>query len=131
MKQQVIVLSVFILAVIVLFVFLRMLSNNETSEIATMENVGYVDDEQHIAITARGGYFPARTIADADVKSRLLVYTDGTYDCSSALTIPALGYSNYLPANGVTEIVVPPQSSGTTLQGLCTMGMYRFAIDFK
>lgn len=96
-----------------------------------MDNVAYVEGEQHIAVTAKGGYYPGRTIADANVASKLLVYTDSTFDCSSALTIPALGYSNYLPANGVTEIAIPPQPSGSTLQGLCTMGMYRFAIDFK
>ena len=57
--------------------------------------------------------------------------TSGTFDCSSALVIPALGYRTNLPAQGVTDIEVPPQAAGTRLQGLCAMGMYSFVVNFN
>jgi hypothetical protein len=61
----------------------------------------------------------------------LKINTNGTFDCSSALSIPSLNYQKYLPATGETLIEVPPQESGTTLQGTCAMGMYNFSVKFN
>jgi plastocyanin domain-containing protein len=57
--------------------------------------------------------------------------TTGTFDCSSTLNIPSLNYQKNLPATGVTEIEIPPQPAGSTIEGLCGMGMYKFEIAFK
>jgi plastocyanin domain-containing protein len=57
--------------------------------------------------------------------------TQGTFDCSSSLTIPALGIMKALPPSGETEIEIPPQNAGTTMHGLCAMGMYNFAVNFN
>jgi hypothetical protein len=50
---------------------------------------------------------------------------------SSAVFIPSLNYRKNLQPSGVTEIEVPPQKAGTTLQGLCAMGMYNFTIKYN
>lgn len=98
---------------------------------AKANNVSIVDGKQVIEISARGGYAPRISTARAGMPTVIKVKTAGTFDCSSALTIPTLGYRTNLPASGETLIDVPPQQPGAKLQGLCAMGMYNFAIDFK
>lgn len=90
-----------------------------------------VDGTQIIDITARGGYAPRVVTAKANMPTILRVATRGTFDCSSALTIPAIGYRGNLPPSGTTDIPVPPQAPGATLQGICAMGMYSFAVRFE
>ena len=90
-----------------------------------------VDGKQIISITAKGGYAPRSSVARADMPTIIRVTTNGTFDCSSALTIPSIGYRTNLPLSGVTDIEVSPQKAGTTLRGLCAMGMYTFTIDFQ
>lgn len=95
------------------------------------DNVSVVDGKQIIEIGAKGGYAPKVSIAKADIPTILRVQTRGTFDCSSALTIPSIGYRANLPPSGVTKIEVPAQKSGATLQGLCAMGMYNFKVQFN
>ena len=85
---------------------------------------------QTIDIRAKGGYAPRVINAQAGKPATLRVTTQGTYDCSSALPIPALGIQKTLPASGITEIAIPSQKSGTNLLGMCSMGMYQFQIRF-
>lgn len=94
-------------------------------------NVSIADGQQIITIMAKGGFSPAMTTADAGVPTTLRVSTNGTYDCSSAISIPSLGYSKNLAPNGATDIEIPAQVAGTTINGTCSMGMYNFAIAFK
>lgn len=100
-------------------------------EIAGNSNVAMENGMQVIKITAKGGYAPSDSIAKADTPTVLHVTTRGTFDCSSALVIPAIGYRANLTPTGVTKIEIPPQKSGTTLQGTCSMGMYNFEINFQ
>lgn len=85
---------------------------------------------QVIQITARGGYSPRQVTAQAGKPARLEIETNGTYDCSTSLTIPALGFQKQLPATGVTKVDVPAQTAGKTVRGVCSMGMYSFTIQF-
>ncbi|MDO8469925.1 MAG: cupredoxin domain-containing protein [bacterium] len=94
-------------------------------------NVTVVDGRQVITIDAKGGYAPRETVAQAGLPTTLLMKTRGTFDCSSALVIPSLGYRSNLPPSGEAVIEVPPQAAGTTLEGLCAMGMYNFSIRFE
>ncbi|HEU0080831.1 MAG TPA: cupredoxin domain-containing protein [Candidatus Paceibacterota bacterium] len=96
-----------------------------------VEEGGMSIDSQVVEINAKGGYTPRVVSAKAGVSTKIKVTTRGTFDCSSALTIPSIGYRANLPPSGVTEIEVPPQSAGTSLQGICQMGMYYFAINFN
>ncbi|MBP6860161.1 MAG: hypothetical protein KBC38_01195 [Candidatus Pacebacteria bacterium] len=108
-----------------------LLSGSSATDAVEGVNVSVVDGKQIIEIGAKGGYSPRETIAKADIPTVLRVATKGTFDCSSALTIPAIGYQNSLPPSGTTDIEIPPQKPGTTLQGLCAMGMYNFSIKFN
>ena len=94
-------------------------------------NASVVDGKQVIEISAKGGYSPKTTLAKADVPTVIKMKTEGTFDCSSAVSIPSLNYRKNLQPSGVTEIEVPPQKAGTTLQGLCAMGMYNFQVQFN
>lgn len=110
-----------------------LLSNKPNTGISAEpgSNVSTIDGKQVITIDAKGGYAPAITHARAGVPTVLRVATTGTFDCSSALTIPAIGYKNNLPPSGMTDIEVPAQKSGTTMRGLCAMGMYNFQVQFN
>lgn len=100
----------------------------------TFENApGIVREEngvQYIHIVARGGYKPSQVIAKAGVKTILEVETQGTYDCSAAINIPQMGFQQFLPATGVTEIEIAAEYAKDSLNILCSMGMYRSRIDF-
>ena len=94
-------------------------------------NVTVVDGKQIITISAKGGYSPRVTSAAAGLPTVIKMDTQGTFDCSSALIIPSLSYQKYLPPSGETLIDVPPQQAGAKLQGLCSMGMYNFTVNFN
>jgi plastocyanin domain-containing protein len=95
------------------------------------QNVSSSEGKQIVEVSAKGGYTPKLTTAQANVPTILRVTTSATFDCSSALRIPTLGYSTNLPPTGTTDIEVPAQKAGTTLKALCSMGMYNFSINFK
>ncbi len=97
----------------------------------SVNNVTIVEGNQIIEIGAKGGYSPQQTVAKADVPTILKVTTRGTFDCSAALTIPSLNYSTMLQPSGEVLIEVPPQKAGSTLQGICGMGMYNFQVQFN
>lgn len=94
-------------------------------------NASLVDGKQVIEISAKGGYSPKTTLAKADVPTVIKMKTEGTFDCSSSIFIPGLNYRKNLQPSGITEIEVPPQKAGTTLRGLCAMGMYNFQVQFN
>lgn len=96
-----------------------------------INNVSIVDGKQIIEIGAKGGYSPRITTAKANMPSIIRMSTKGSFDCSSAVSIPGLGYRANLPPTGTTDIEVPPQKPGSALQGLCAMGMYNFQIKFN
>lgn len=98
---------------------------------SSANNVSMVNGKQVIAIKARGGYSPKISTAKADIPSTIVMNTQGSYDCSSSVVIPSIGYQQTLPITGETSIEIPPQKAGTTLQGMCAMGMYRFQIEFS
>lgn len=98
---------------------------------ASVDNVSIVDGKQVVIIDAKGGYFPRITAAKAGVPTIIKVNTSGTFDCSSFLVIPKLDYRKNLPLSGETLVEVPSQEAGSTLQGLCSMGMYNFQIRFE
>lgn len=106
-------------------------ADNNTQAQSQPNNTSITDGKQVVTINAKGGYSPKQTVAQADTPTILRMETKGTFDCSSTLNIPSLNYQKNLPATGVTEIEIPPQKAGSTIEGLCGMGMYRFEIAFK
>ena len=126
-----------IIAVLIGIVFIGaavMLSqkSKSVSEVpVSQNNTAVADGKQVVTIAAKGGYSPRQTNAKADTPTILRMQTRGTFDCSSTLNIPSLSYQKTLPATGITEIEIPPQKAGSTIEGLCGMGMYKFEIAFK
>jgi len=102
---------------------------NSTSD-QSAQNVEIRDGVQYVTINARGGYSPKVSIAQADIPTKLIVKTNGTYDCSAALIIRSIGYQKILPQTGEEIIDLGTPQSGT-LQGLCSMGMYNFSVNFN
>jgi plastocyanin domain-containing protein len=96
-----------------------------------LNNVTVENGKQIVTISAKGGYLPRISEAKADMPTILRVDTNGTFDCSASLNIPSMNYQKNLPATGVTDIEIPAQKAGSTFEGLCGMGMYRFEIAFK
>src|SRR3989344_8678959 len=101
-------------------------ASDSAQRLPTLDNVKIIDGKQIIEIVARGGYSPRIIAAKADLPTVIKMKTNGTFDCSLALVIPSLDYQTQLPTTGVIDIDVPPQKSGTTMRGLCAMGMFSF-----
>lgn len=104
---------------------------NSGSGTTTVPTAVMVDGKQVIDITAKGGYSPRVVEAKAGVPTVLRVNTNGTFDCSSSLVIPSLGYQKFLKSSGTEEIAISADKAQGTLQGLCSMGMYGFQIKFQ
>jgi plastocyanin domain-containing protein len=95
------------------------------------ENVYMENGKQIIEITAKGGYYPRATTAKAGVPTVIRMNTKGTFDCSSALNIPKIGFQKFLPSAGKTDIDISAEQASGTLQGICSMGMYNFGVAFQ
>ena len=100
-------------------------------EVASVDNVSVVDGKQIVEIGAKAGYAPKLSAAKADMPTVLRMKTNSTFDCSSGVTIPSLGLRKILPSDGITDIEIPAQKTGSTLRGLCIMGMYNFQVQFN
>lgn len=96
----------------------------------SLQNVEVRDGIQYVTINAKGGYSPRVSTAQAGMPTKLVVKTNGTYDCSLALIIRSIGYQKILPQTGEEVIDIGKPQPGT-LQGVCSMGMYNFAVNFK
>lgn len=99
--------------------------------ISAPETVRIENGIQVITITAKGGFSPEHIEAKSGLPTELHVLTNGTYDCSSTLVIPTLGYSEALKPTGTETIVLAPEQAMGTLNGTCGMGMYSFDIAFN
>ena len=94
------------------------------------QNVEIRDGVQYVTVNARGGYWPKVSTAQANIPTRLIVKTNGTYDCSASLVIRSIGYQKILPNTGEEIIDLGTPKIGM-LQGLCGMGMYNFVLNFN
>jgi plastocyanin domain-containing protein len=106
-------------------------SKSDTANTESAQRVEIKDGIQYITLTARGGYSPRITEAKGGIPTKLIMKTKGTYDCSAALVIHAVGYQNVLPQTGQTEIDLGVPKSGEPITGVCGMGMYSFKINFS
>lgn len=93
-------------------------------------NVEIRDGIQYITITARNGYAPKTSTAKADIPTKLIVKTNGTFDCSASFVIKQLSFHKILQPTGEEIIDVGTFTRGEKLKGTCSMGMYNFMITF-
>jgi len=106
------------------------LSRSSSDSDIPINNVSVVDGVQIVTITAKGGYWPQESVAQAGIPTILRIKTKGTFDCSSALRIPSMNISKVLPNSGTTDVNLGNPDLGI-IQGTCGMGMYPFEIEFR
>jgi plastocyanin domain-containing protein len=102
----------------------------ETKGVISSEYVQLSSSNQIVSVTAKNGFSPSKVNAKADTPTILKVKTDRTYDCSNVINIPSLGISRSLPVSGITEIEIPPQSAGQTINATCSLGQYFLQVQF-
>ncbi len=108
-------------------------SKNDTDSAGTQsaQNIEIKDGIQYVTIDAKAGYSPKVSTAKAGIPTKLIVKTNGTYDCSASLVIRSVGYQKILPQTGEETIDIGTPIAGQPLQGVCGMGMYNFLINFS
>lgn len=105
--------------------------NTSAATNEAVQNSEIKDGIQYITVNAGGGYSPKISTAKAGIPTKLIVKTNGTYDCSASLVIRALGFQKILSQTGETEIDIGAQKAGEILWGVCGMGMFSFQIKFS
>lgn len=105
-------------------------NSSDSSDMQSIQNVEVRDGVQYITINARRGYSPKVSTAQGNIPTKLVIKTNGTYDCSIALVIRSIGYQKILPQTGEEVIDLNTPQSNTTLRGTCSMGMYNFSLNF-
>ena len=129
-KNSFIAITILILGVFgSIFVFGSETNNNKN--FILVENSEIKDGIQYITINAGGGYSPRISSAKAGIPTKLIMKTDGIYDCSASLAIRSVGFQKILPQTGETEIDIGIPKAGIPLQGVCSMGMYSFLVNFN
>ena len=106
-------------------------SRNNTDTGTPPQNVEVREGVQYITVNAKGGYSPKVSSAQAGIPTKLIVKTNGTYDCSASLVIRSLGFQKILARTGEEVIDVGTKEAGSSLKGTCGMGMYSFAVNFN
>ena len=108
-------------------------NNTETNEtqVNSVQNVEVKDGVQYITINVKGGYSPKVTNAKAGIPTKLIMKTNGTYDCSASLVVRPIGFQKILPKTGEETIDLGTPKAGSPIQGVCGMGMYSFKINFE
>ncbi len=107
------------------------ISNRSTSpsvEVVQTQNVEIIDGVQYVTITAKGGYSPRLTEIKGGLPTKLVVKTNGTYDCSLSLVVRSVGFQKILQSTGEEIIDLGIPKTGEKVQGVCGMGMYSFQI---
>jgi len=103
-------------------------SASSGGEVAQSQNVEVKDGVQYVTITAKGGYSPRVTGIKGGLPTKLIVKTDGTYDCSASLAVRSVGFQKILQPTGEEVIDLGVPKSGDKVQGVCGMGMFNFQI---
>lgn len=120
-----------IISIVLIGGTLYFVSDRSTSlggEIAQSQNVEIKDGVQYVTISAKGGYSPRVTEIKGGIPTKLVVKTDGTYDCSASLVVRSVGFQKILQPTGKEIIDLGTPKSGEKVQGVCGMGMYNFQI---
>lgn len=122
-----IVISIILIGGTLYFISDRPIASNNTTSVQT-QNIEIREGVQYVTITAKGGYTPRVSEIKSGLPTRLIVKTNGTYDCSASLVIRSVGFQKILQSTGEEVIDLGVPKSGDIVQGVCGMGMYNFQI---
>ena len=114
----------------IVIVFTSTKSKNNADTAQAVRNSEIKDGVQYVTIQAKNGYAPRISEAQAGIPTKLIVKTNGTYDCSAALIIRSIGFQKILQQTGEETIDIGTPKAGGLLQGVCGMGMFSFQIKF-
>lgn len=103
-------------------------SASSSNEVTQSQNTEIKDGVQYVTITAKSGYSPRITQIKGGLPTKLIVKTNGTYDCSASLIVRSVGFQKILQPTGEETIDLGILKSGEKVQGVCGMGMYNFQI---
>ncbi|MDQ5952669.1 MAG: hypothetical protein QG626_798 [Patescibacteria group bacterium] len=131
MQKDTKIAAAFCASTLALLLLTRIFPFGNTPSVDTPQTVSIENGIQVITITAKGGFSPEHIEAKSGLPTELHVVTNGTYDCSSTLVIPSLGYNEALKPTGTETITLAPEQAEGTLNGTCGMGMYSFDVAFK
>lgn len=104
---------------------------NTETKTEPLQNVEIKDGVQYVTINAKGGYSPRVSLAKAGIPTKLIIKTNGAYDCSSSVIIRSLNYQKILPRTGEEIIDIGVPKANVPLSGTCGMGMYSFLVNFN
>lgn len=124
------IISVFMAGALVVVALIASKGSATDEQIVAGGNVYIENGVQIIEIRAKGGYSPMKSVAKAGVPTILRFNTAGTFDCSASVRIPSLSVAKILSGSGETDISIGTSTLGT-LNGMCSMGMYPFGVEFK
>lgn len=130
MNKSASIIIIFALAVSLGIIFLGGLKSNNNATDKVVQNIEIKEGIQYITINAKGGYSPRISTAKAGIPTKLIVKTNGTYDCSASLVIRSIGFKKILAQTGEEIIDLGTPEAEKPLQGLCGMGMYNFVVNF-
>jgi plastocyanin domain-containing protein len=115
MKANTIIILITGLVIAGFIVMLVITKRTSLEQTQNVNNVSVVDGKQFIEISAKGGYLPRKSVAQAGIPTIIRFKTRGTFDCSSSIRIPSMNISKVLPNTGSTDIDLGTltQTSGT------------------
>lgn len=120
----------FLILTIVGFQFLGNTNTSSAQTNTTNQVTVNTDGKQIVEMTAGfSGYQPGSLEIKGGIPTILRVRSNNNFGCGSAFRIPKLNITNNLPINGTTDIDLGSLTTGSTFDGMCSMGMYR--IKFK
>jgi len=130
MNKTASIIIVIALAIALGIIFIGGSKSNPNSGEA-VSNSEIKDGIQYVKIKAKGGYTPLVSLAEGGIPTKLIVKTEGAFDCSVALVIRSINYQKILPQTGEEVIDLGTPKKGDSIEGVCSMGMYSFVINFS
>jgi plastocyanin domain-containing protein len=108
-------------------------NNTSANNVAqgSTDNIVVKDGVQYITVNVKGGYSPRVTTAKAGIPTKLIMKTNGTYDCSASLRIGSVGFQKVLQNTGEETIDLGTPKAGVPTQGVCGMGMFSFVVNYE
>ena len=93
-------------------------------------NVKIENGIQLVTIAVGHGYSPTSTMAKSGLPTKILFQWKNAYGCESSIRIPSVQYSKNIEPNGSDMVDIGNQTINTSINILCSMGMYSANIEF-